>query len=266
MISDQKNKKPVAAVFVDGSNLYHAAKEAFGFVRHDVAALARMICEKKGWDCGAINFYSGTPTKEHDPLGFDRWDKRIAVMKQQGINVVTRPLTYRAKKIFGPNGEENVSLHTGEKGIDVRIALDMVRAAYEKTADVFVVFSQDQDLREACMEVKRIKEDQKNSVRICSAFPLSDKSPNARGIRDVEKISIDLETYNQCLDGRSYHRSKEQLLAYQPKPKVEKIILSARDEFDANQKKHAAQAKSFVNKVKAPSVTATHARPTLLPH
>lgn len=249
MTPNKNSRKPVAAIFIDGSNLYHAAKEAFGFVKHDVAALAREICQKKGWDCGAINFYSGVPTKEHDPVGFDRWDKRIAVMKQQNINVVTRPLTYRTKKVFGPNGEENVSLHTGEKGIDVRLALDMVRAAYEKTADVFIVFSQDQDLSEACMEVKRIKEDQKQSVRICSAFPVSEKSHNNRGIRDVERITIDLETYNKCLDGRAYHKSKEQILAFQPPTPAEPAQISAKDEIRANQEKYANTAKRFVREI-----------------
>lgn len=40
-----------AVVFVDGQNLFHAAREAFGYTypNYDVLSLARRICEEHGW-------------------------------------------------------------------------------------------------------------------------------------------------------------------------------------------------------------------------
>jgi hypothetical protein len=37
--------------FVDGQNLFHAAREAFGYTypNYDVSALATAICKRQGW-------------------------------------------------------------------------------------------------------------------------------------------------------------------------------------------------------------------------
>jgi uncharacterized LabA/DUF88 family protein len=253
MTTQDRKRKPVAAVFIDGNNLYYAARTAFKSTRHDIDALARKICELKGWSVGSVNFYQGIPSKTHDPHTHEKWEKRIAVMQQQGVNVVTRDLVYRKKTVIGPDGKESVSLRSQEKGIDVRIALDVVRTAYEKKADVFVIFSQDQDLLEACLEVKRISADQKRAVRICSAFPCSDLSTNHRGIRDVEAISIDEKTYNKCLDDRPYHKTLQEVLDFnkRPDPKVNLV----QEEFAATQARHAASAQKFVSGLPAEVIT-----------
>lgn len=40
-----------AVVFVDGQNLFHTAREAFGYTypNYDVLALAQAVCAPKGW-------------------------------------------------------------------------------------------------------------------------------------------------------------------------------------------------------------------------
>lgn len=49
MPPEPPTKKAVA--FVDGQNLFHAAREAFGYTypNYDVLALGRRICEGKAW-------------------------------------------------------------------------------------------------------------------------------------------------------------------------------------------------------------------------
>ena len=244
MSNSSEIRKPIAAVFIDGNNLYYAAKSAFQIAKHDVDALARKVCAMKGWDVGSVNFYSGIPSKEHDSYSYDRWDKKIAAMQQQGVNVVTRELAYRKTKVVDQEGNEKISIRTEEKGIDVRIALDVARTAYEQKADVFIIFSQDQDLLEACLEVKRISSEQKRAVRICSAFPYSDSSRNHRGIRDVEAISIDESTYMQCLDNRPYHKTKQEVLDFSKRPNPKENLIKS--EFTATQAKFAASAQRFV--------------------
>jgi len=41
-----------AVAFVDGQNLYHSVREAFGYTypNYDVSALSRSICRSKGWE------------------------------------------------------------------------------------------------------------------------------------------------------------------------------------------------------------------------
>jgi len=65
MPSEPSTKRAVA--FVDGQNLFHAAREVFGYTypNYDVGALARSVCQGKGWDLVQVRFYTGIP----DPSG-----------------------------------------------------------------------------------------------------------------------------------------------------------------------------------------------------
>jgi hypothetical protein len=52
-----------ARAYIDGQNLFHSAKEAFGysFPNDDIKALVTEICRAKGWQLDAIHFYTGIP-------------------------------------------------------------------------------------------------------------------------------------------------------------------------------------------------------------
>jgi len=68
-------------------------------------------------------------------------------MGYHGVRVFSRSLRYRSHKISLPDGGSRTVLVGEEKGIDVRIALDVVRMAHRGEFDVALIFSQDQDLR-----------------------------------------------------------------------------------------------------------------------
>jgi len=70
-----------------------------------------------------------------------------------------------------------------EKGIDVRVTLDMIRLTYRNEFDVGIIFSQDQDLSEAVTEVRAIAKDQHRGVEMFCAFPRSGKTTNIHAIR-----------------------------------------------------------------------------------
>ena len=50
-------------VFIDGQNLFHAAREAFGdtYPNYDVHALALRLCDARGWQLVQTHFYTGIP-------------------------------------------------------------------------------------------------------------------------------------------------------------------------------------------------------------
>ena len=58
-----RSEPPVkrAFAFFDGQNLFHAAKEAFGYPypNYDVAALAKAICRQQDWQLEQTHFYTG---------------------------------------------------------------------------------------------------------------------------------------------------------------------------------------------------------------
>jgi hypothetical protein len=60
-----------AVAFVDGQNLFHAAREAFGhtYPNYDVSALANAVCQSQGWNLMQVRFYTGVPDAADTPLG-----------------------------------------------------------------------------------------------------------------------------------------------------------------------------------------------------
>lgn len=127
-------------------------------------------------------------------------------MGQTGIRVITRPLRYRNKIVRLPDGTQPSFLTGDEKGIDVRIALDIIAGARNRLYDVAIVFSQDQDLAEVATEIRTIAAEQGRWIKITCAFPDSPTVRNRRGINSTDWIRIDRATYDRCIDPRDYRR------------------------------------------------------------
>lgn len=86
-----------AFVFIDGQNLFHAAKEAFGYLfpNYDAAALAQYVCAQKGWNLAQTHFYTGIPDAADNAFWNHFWSAKLAAMGRQGVQVFSRPLRYR---------------------------------------------------------------------------------------------------------------------------------------------------------------------------
>lgn len=195
-----------AVAFVDGQNLFHAAREAFGYTHpnYDVLALARRVCEARDWTLTQIRFYTGIPDPGDNAFWHGFWSGKLAVMGRQGVHVFSRALRYRNRTVRLPDGTTHTFLTGEEKGIDVRIALDVIRLAHLREYDVALIFSQDQDLSEVAEEIRAIAREQDRWIKVACAFPLSPTSRNRRGINKTDWIPIDRETYEKCLDKRDY--------------------------------------------------------------
>jgi hypothetical protein len=125
-------------------------------------------------------------------------------MGRQGVRVFSRPLRYRKRVVKLPDGTKYSILIGQEKGIDVRLALDVIGMAIRDEYDVAVIFSQDQDLSEVAVEIRAIARDHGRWIKVACAFPLSPKTRNRRGIDKADWIRIDRATYDACLDHRAY--------------------------------------------------------------
>ena len=197
--------------FIDGQNLFYAAKFAFGYAWPNYAPrpLAEAVCRERGWDLTAIHFYTGIPDPADNAFWNHFWTARLAVMGTRGVKTYSRRLKYRNQTITLPDGRTTTTLVGQEKGIDIRIALDVVRMAHQGTYDVGLIFSQDQDLSEVADEVRRISVEQDRWIKLACAFPASPAYSNTRGIRGTDWIKIYRAVYDKCLDRNDYR----------PKPK-----------------------------------------------
>ena len=196
-------------VFVDGQNLFYAVKLAFGstFPDYDIPKLAMAICTRGGWSLSGICFYTGIPSPADNPNWNHFWSAKLAVMGTRGVSTFSRPLKYRNQTVQLPDGSTTTVLVGQEKGIDVRLALDIVRLARESAYDVAVVLSQDQDLSEVADEVRQISIAQNRWIRIASAFPTSPTYSNRRGVNGTVWAPFDRAFYDPCIDGTDYRRA-----------------------------------------------------------
>ena len=195
--------------FFDGQNLFHCAKTAFGytFPNYDPLALARAVCLSKGWQCDGVRFYTGVPDAADNPFWSHFWQAKGPQMGREGVHICTRPLRYRNKQVRLPDGKIHTFLDGDEKGIDVRIALDVIRLPHQNAYDTALLFCQDQDLSEVAEEIRIIAKERGRWIKVASAFPYS-PAAKVRGINGTDWIKIDRAMYDACLDARDYRPKK----------------------------------------------------------
>jgi len=197
-----------ATAFVDGQNLYHRAKVVFGytFPNYDAAALAEAVCSQRGFALTQTRFCTGVPEQHEDPRWYAFWMNKLAAMRRMGVVTFLRFVSYSTEEITLPDGSTATRRVGREKGIDVRIALDVIRLAHRRAYDVALLFTQDQDLVEVAREARAIAKDQNRWIRVASAYPACTASANNRGVDRTDWIPISHATYDACIDPADYRR------------------------------------------------------------
>ena len=134
-----------AVSFFDGQNLYRHAKDAFGHhhPNYDPRKLSDAVCADRGWVNHGVRFYTGVPSARHSPMWHGYWTRRLTAMRRAGVVVISRPLRYRVERVRLPDGSVHEFPVEREKGVDLRLGLDVVRMARDGELDVAVIFSQD---------------------------------------------------------------------------------------------------------------------------
>ena len=186
--------------FFDGQNVVHGARRAFDRFEPEFnpLRLSTALCDRAGWLLAGVRFYTGVPSERDDPAWRAFWTTQLGGMRNCGVHTFSRPVAYRSATVVCPVcGPRRVRVGA-EKGIDVRIALDIVRLALDEVFDVALVFSQDQDLTEAIEDVRRVADLQNRWIKVACAFP--DQTGRGRGIERTDWIRIDRTTWEACLD------------------------------------------------------------------
>lgn len=144
-------------VFVDAQNFYRSARRAFfddatgpyRLGQFHPRALGTLLCSREtGRSLAAVRLYTGRPDAYLQPAAYRANVRQSRSWEQAGCSVFARQLRY-------PPGWPDKSRGQGpqEKGIDVRMALDIALLAYRREYDVAIVCSGDTDLIPAVEEV-----------------------------------------------------------------------------------------------------------------
>jgi hypothetical protein len=134
-------------VFVDGQNLFHAARSSFGIrePNYDVRALSELVAGRLRSELRGCCFYTGMPSPAYSKRWYDFWAGKLTRMHAHGVDIVTRPLVYRVQATQLPDGAVT-QVRVGQRRASTSGSLDVVRLAREDAYDVAVLFSQDQGL------------------------------------------------------------------------------------------------------------------------
>lgn len=137
-------------VFLDYENVRKVARKQycalsapahFGMV-HPVK-LAQLLCDKRKRPSKLrkVYVYRGRPNPQRQPEAASFFDAAVNVWERDDrCSVVSRPLKY------APREDDPTLFRASEKGIDVALAIDVVKSSLEATTNTLVVFSTDTDL------------------------------------------------------------------------------------------------------------------------
>jgi len=193
-----------ALVLIDGQNLFHLARIAWGptpadptspyaWPSYDIEKLAdALAAHKPGRTVTEIRFYTGVPDRSSQPFWHGFWTNKLRYLRNRGVHV------YAGRVNSGGQ----------EKGVDVSLALDLIQATHERRYDAAILVSQDWDFGPAVRLAKAIARSQGRKLVFESAFPVGPGSSSTRGVPGTVWIPIDKATYDACRDPRDYRPRK----------------------------------------------------------
>lgn len=202
--------------FFDAQNVLRCANDVFGWCKkqwdydpRDLCGLAMVEIEKKigPIQISEIRFYTGIPTHERDKLGRNYWERLFARFRNDGITVTHRDLKYNEAGV------------AREKGIDLRIGLDLVRRVADGACDAVILFSQDTDLQEAVTEAKFMLARERNLtgnerfVHFFCAFPRTGDVMTNHGVRGMQWIPLYPEDFYNSVYAAPPKIDLEQIIA-----------------------------------------------------
>lgn len=196
-------------LFIDYQNAYSGAREAF-FQKNDFHSkgqfhptlLGNNICgrdvTRMPRELGEVRVYAGLPSSSREPRSYGARMRQISGWEKLGITVVPRTLRYP---------RDWPSTPAQEKGIDVKLAVDLVMLKMQNAYDVGIVFSGDTDLLPALEAVCDLAAaDNSPFPEVCSWGQPRSGRPRLRVAgKDIRCHWFDRNQYRQVQDTTDYN-------------------------------------------------------------
>jgi len=166
--------------FIDGNNWYHNVKSWFKPGSVDIKKLIELLSKENRLDLIEIRWYVSMPNREDDELIYKNQRAFLGRLEKKGIKIITRKLqrlsnkeilkkkkelldSWDLCKICKPIVEASFldieDKNQKEKGIDVWIAIDMVKEALQNKLDYCVLISGDADFVPALELIRSMKKE-----------------------------------------------------------------------------------------------------------
>jgi uncharacterized LabA/DUF88 family protein len=146
---DKKEKEKRVAIYIDGSNLYHKLKDLGlkNITYFDYSGLSKWLARDR--EVISKRYYVGViRAKENDLRGQQLRKRQVKLFNflispEQGF-VIKRGYLMKNDEVYH------------EKGVDVKIAVDLLVGAYDDIYDTAILLSSDTDLIPAIQKVKHL--------------------------------------------------------------------------------------------------------------
>lgn len=142
-----------AMIFIDGSNFYHSLKKSFTTARIDIEKFCNKLALRRQLE--GIYYYTASINQNDFPIQYSAQQKFL--MKLSQINHL---------HLFMGRLEKHEDNQLLEKGVDVKLAVDMLMKAVKNEYDTCFLVSNDADFVPAIEEIQKL-----NKTVIHVTFP-----------------------------------------------------------------------------------------------
>lgn len=186
-----------AVTFFDCQNLFGIARKWWSYTHPNFnpIELSKLVVRKnQDWSLTGIRLYTGIHDYAKNSKLNQFWNRKLNAhkLKDPRVYIYTAPLLYTI------NGAK-------EKGIDIRIALDLIRMARLNEYDVAVLFSQDSDFKEVAVEIRDIARERQRWIKIASVCLCHNHTDSVRGVDKTDWLKISKDDYDSCIDLANYY-------------------------------------------------------------
>ncbi len=177
------------AILIDGNNFYKGCQLNFNRADVDFRKLGLKLCKMVDGELLRIYYYNAHVSKSIDPVGYQRQQKFFDNLRATPfITLKLGHLVYhRIRSESGPSSQ----YFPTEKGIDVQIAVDMIRLGLLKASDTVILVSGDSDYTYAVRFAKDL-----GCIIYIASFPMGG-SMELRNEGDGN-IIMDYEFIHEC--------------------------------------------------------------------
>jgi len=163
-----ENRKERVAIFIDGSNFYHGLKDYIGNTKVDFVKFTKLLCGDR--ELVRAYYYNVPLNQKEFPdtykqqqrfleyiktlpyfvVKLGRIEKRIVcINREELVETFGKEIADKLVEKWG----ESITTHV-EKGVDIDLATDMLRLAYNNAYDTAIIVTEDGDYVSAVNGVK----------------------------------------------------------------------------------------------------------------